>query len=149
VKIELTSKHSPNRDDERARILAAHGWITEEKYVASLTCCRRVLLTHPPPPPSVFSRELYFGRLHRMDLEDQYILQRAEALDFTSIYRVCGEIAVSRSIGMLLVTLAILKLLLSCLLGDIPYKGYTPGKVVNEPFVWPHDHNQVSLSSLS
>jgi hypothetical protein len=84
-----------------------------------------------------------------MDLEDQYILQRAEALDFTCIYRVCGEIAVSRSIGMLLVTLAILKLLLSCLLGDIPYKGYTPGKVVNEPFVWPHDHNQVSLSSLS
>jgi serine/threonine protein phosphatase PrpC len=30
--LELTSKHSPNRDDERLRVLAAQGWITEEKY---------------------------------------------------------------------------------------------------------------------
>jgi hypothetical protein len=33
--------------------------------------------------------------------------------------------------------------------GDIPYKGFTPGEVVNEPFAWPDSHNQVPSSSPS
>eukprot|EP00604_Paraphysomonas_vestita_P003556 CAMPEP_0174822946 /NCGR_PEP_ID=MMETSP1107-20130205/20091_1 /TAXON_ID=36770 /ORGANISM="Paraphysomonas vestita, Strain GFlagA" /LENGTH=549 /DNA_ID=CAMNT_0016043565 /DNA_START=466 /DNA_END=2115 /DNA_ORIENTATION=+ len=103
--INLTTKHSPNREDESNRIKAAQGWITEEK-------------------------ELYYGRLHRMDLEDEYILEKANEIQWTYIYRVCGEISVSRSIG------------------DIAYKGFIPGQIVDDPFAWPENHDQIFLADL-
>lgn len=103
--INLTTKHSPNREDESNRIKAAQGWITEEK-------------------------ELYYGRLHRMDLEDEYILEKANEIQWTYIHRVCGEISVSRSIG------------------DIAYKGFIPGQVVADPFAWPSHHDQIFLADL-
>lgn len=41
------------------------------------------------------------------------------------------------------VSLDTLDLYVLFVVGDIPYKGYTPGQVVNEPFAWPQDHDQV------
>lgn len=32
------------------------------------------------------------------------------------------------------------------ILGDIPYKGFTPGEVVNDPFAWPEHHDQVNYT---
>ena len=49
----MSVPHKPNRPDESARILAAGGWITEEK-------------------------ELYMARLHRMDLSDPSVLVKAQ-----------------------------------------------------------------------
>lgn len=60
-----------------------------------------------------------------MDLEDEYILEKANEIQWTYIHRVCGEISVSRSIG------------------DIAYKGFIPGQVVADPFAWPSHHDQV------
>jgi hypothetical protein len=40
--------------------------------------------------------------------------------------RLCGELAVSRSIG------------------DPDYKGFTPGEKVDSCFLWPEDHDMVS-----
>jgi hypothetical protein len=42
-----------------------------------------------------------------------------------TIYRVCGEISVSRSIG------------------DPDYKSYIPGAKVDAFFIWPEGHDQV------
>jgi hypothetical protein len=90
-----------------------------------------------------------------MDLEDEYILKQANDLQWTYIHRVCGEIAVSRSIGLspsphrhLNFSSTFRPCALLCI-GDIPYKGYIPGQVVNEPFAWPRDHNQVNHLPLS
>uniref|UniRef100_A0A7S2REK4 PPM-type phosphatase domain-containing protein n=1 Tax=Rhizochromulina marina TaxID=1034831 RepID=A0A7S2REK4_9STRA len=73
--VELSQSHKPDRPDEKERIAAANGWITEE-------------------------RELFMGQLHRMDLKDPKIRSAAEeVVQWVTISRVCGELAVSRSIG--------------------------------------------------
>ena len=40
------------------------------------------------------------GRLHRMDLSDPLVIGKAKEVNWVTIHRVCGELAVSRSIGM-------------------------------------------------
>jgi len=73
--VALSSAHKPDRPDEKARIEEANGWITEEK-------------------------ELFMGQLHRMDLDDPEIVRQVdEVVQWVTISRVCGELAVSRSIG--------------------------------------------------
>ena len=63
----VSDAHSPSRPDEQRRIEEAKGWITEEK-------------------------ELFMGRLHRMDLSDPDIAeQAASGIQWTIIYRVLGE----------------------------------------------------------
>ena len=95
------------RKDEAARILAARGWITEEK-------------------------ELYMARLHRMDFSEPIAREKAEQMTWTTIYRVCGEISVSRSIG------------------DPDYKTFQPGiKKSDGFFIWPDGHDQVCCHSFS
>jgi serine/threonine protein phosphatase PrpC len=47
-----------------------------------------------------------------------------------SIYRICGEIAVSRSIG------------------DPAYKNFTPGEHVQTNFFWPEGHSQHFMADL-
>jgi hypothetical protein len=69
-------------------------------------------------------------RLHRMDLSDPDVRDKANQISWVTINRVCGEISVSRSIG------------------DPDYKRFTPGEVVNSPFNWPEKHNQVSKTVL-
>ena len=86
---EITDIHSPHRDDETERIKDANGWITTEK-------------------------EIPVGQLKRMALDDDDvvdILQRCFADRYQpspkasaphrmlQISRVCGELAVSRSLG--------------------------------------------------
>mmetsp|Transcript_11764 Transcript_11764/g.26162 ORF Transcript_11764/g.26162 Transcript_11764/m.26162 type:complete len:1238 (-) Transcript_11764:40-3753(-) len=86
---EVSTSHHPSRDDERTRIEAAGGWIT-------------------------FESEIYVDRLKRVDLQDGAvvdILQRCFADRYAASpkaaapqrvvesSRVCGELAVSRSIG--------------------------------------------------
>ena len=97
----MSDPHKPNRPDEAARILAAKGWITEEK-------------------------ELYMARLHRMDLSDPVVRDKAQLVSWVTIHRVCGEISVSRSIG------------------DPDYKSFQPGEKVDAFFIWPEGHDQVS-----
>ena len=72
--IDLSTSHSPGRADERERIISAGGWITTE-------------------------REIAVGRLHHMDLDDPTIRQRAQQLNYEDIYRVNGELCVSRALG--------------------------------------------------
>ena len=50
----------------------------------------------------VFIRELYVGRLHMMDLSDPVVRDKAKQVNWVTIHRVCGELAVSRSIGTVL-----------------------------------------------
>ena len=100
VAVDMSDPHKPNRPDEAARILAAKGWITEEK-------------------------ELYMARLHRMDLTDPVVRDKAQLVSWVTIYRVCGEISVSRSIG------------------DPDYKSICPGNRVDAFFLWPEGHDQV------
>lgn len=102
----LLQPHKPNREDERSRIGAAGGWITEEK-------------------------ELFMGRLHRMDLSDDFVKEEARKVTWVVNYRVCGELAVSRSIG------------------DPDYKRFIPGAVVNSPyFLWPQGHDSIFHADL-
>lgn len=103
--IEMSKAHKPGREDEAERIRAAGGWITEEK-------------------------ELYMGRLHRMDLSDPLVKKKAEQVNWVTIHRVCGELAVSRSIG------------------DPDYKTLTPGAKADAFFLWPDGHNQVFQADL-
>jgi len=73
--VPLTEEHKPDRPDEQQRVEDAGGWVTEEQ-------------------------ELFMGQLHRMDLDDPEIESQAESVvKWTSISRVCGELAVSRSLG--------------------------------------------------
>jgi serine/threonine protein phosphatase PrpC len=69
-------------------------------------------------------------RLHRMDLSDPHIVDKANQISWVTINRVCGEISVSRSIG------------------DPDYKRFTPGGVVSAPFNWPDNHNQIFHADL-
>ena len=105
--LSLSDSHKPHpqRGDERARILAANGWITEEQ-------------------------ELYMGRLHRMDLTDPLVRDIASQVKFVTIYRVCGDLAVTRSIG------------------DPDYKNVTPGETVQQWFQWPETHSKTFHSDL-
>lgn len=104
--LDMSDAHKPNRKDEAARILAARGWITEEK-------------------------ELYMARLHRMDFSEPIAREKAEQMTWTTIYRVCGEISVSRSIG------------------DPDYKTFQPGiKKSDGFFIWPDGHDQVYRKSF-
>jgi len=98
----MSESHKPGRSDEKERIIQANGWITEEK-------------------------ELYMGRLHRMDLSDPVVRDKAQKVSWVTIHRVCGELSVSRSFG------------------DPDYKRFTPGAIVDAYFLWPENHNQVSL----
>ena len=106
VALDMSDAHKPNRKDEAARILAARGWITEEK-------------------------ELYMARLHRMDFTEPIAREKAEQMTWTTIYRVCGEISVSRSIG------------------DPDYKTFQPGiKKSDGFFIWQDGHDQVYRCTL-
>lgn len=103
--IPMNEGHKPGRADELERIKRANGWVTEEK-------------------------ELYMGRLHRMDLSDPLIKSKAEKVNWTTIHRVCGELAVSRSIG------------------DPFYKSLIPGQPHNAYFLWPEGHNTIFNADL-
>jgi len=99
---EVTDIHSPSRQDEKERIEAANGWTTTEQ-------------------------EICFGQIQRMDLEDKDALdilkrwfshrfkefddEQPEEIDgkkkkfkaapgrLLEIYRICGELGVSRALG--------------------------------------------------
>lgn len=101
----MSIAHQPGRPDESERITKAGGWITEEK-------------------------ELYMGRLHRMDLTDPVVRDKAQQVNWVTINRVCGELAVSRSIG------------------DPDYKGFIPGAKVDALFNWPDGHEQIFHADL-
>lgn len=107
VACSMNVPHKPGRSDETDRIKLAGGWVTEEK-------------------------ELYLGRLHQMDLQDPAIRERAQQdVKWATIHRVCGELAVSRSIG------------------DPDYKGFTPGaKATDAYFPWPDSHDQIFHADL-
>lgn len=62
-----------------------------------------------------------------MNLSKAEVRSKAKDISWVIIYRICGEISVSRSIG------------------DAVYKNFVPGKRVDEPFLWPANHNQVSI----
>lgn len=71
--LQLSKEHSPS--DERARIEAAGGWVTEE-------------------------RELCFKKLHHTDLKDADIRAKAQKnFSWIQTSRINGELAVSRAIG--------------------------------------------------
>ncbi len=73
--IEMSTVQTPGRADERERILKAGGWVTEEK-------------------------EIFISRLRQMDLSDAMIREYAEKkVGMVSIFRVNGDISVSRAIG--------------------------------------------------
>ncbi|KAJ1402316.1 phosphatase 2C-like domain-containing protein [Ochromonadaceae sp. CCMP2298] len=103
--LDLSEAHKPGRRDEAERIRRAGGWVTEE-------------------------RELYMGRLHRMDLSDSRVAEKAAQVTWTTINRVCGEISVSRS------------------LGDPDYKRFAPGQPVSALFCWPEGHPRVFHADL-
>lgn len=71
------------------------------------------------------------ARLHRMDFSEPIAREKAEQMTWTTIYRVCGEISVSRSIG------------------DPDYKTFQPGiKKSDGFFIWPDGHDQVCCHSF-
>jgi hypothetical protein len=70
----MCNPHKPGRVDEKARVEAANGWITEES-------------------------ELYMARLHVMDLSDPLVRDKAQGVTYVKIHRVCAELSISRSIG--------------------------------------------------
>mmetsp|Transcript_17049 Transcript_17049/g.33342 ORF Transcript_17049/g.33342 Transcript_17049/m.33342 type:complete len:893 (+) Transcript_17049:580-3258(+) len=72
---DLSLEHSPARADERARIESIGGWVTVE-------------------------REMLIEKLHRMDLNDPEIRDRAtRRFNYVETSRVNGELAVSRALG--------------------------------------------------
>ena len=83
-----------------------------------------------PPISFYLHRELYMYRLHRMDLSDPLVRDKANQISWVTINRVCGEISVSRSIG------------------DPDYKRFVPGSLVNSPFNWPDQHDQIFHADL-
>ncbi|CAI5735606.1 unnamed protein product [Peronospora farinosa] len=73
--LDIIEEQTPGRADERKRIENQGGWVNEE-------------------------RELQLSKLHSMDLSDPEIQQKAErVVKWVTIYRVNGELAVSRAIG--------------------------------------------------
>ena len=73
--IMLSDPQTPGRADEVERIESAGGWVTQEK-------------------------EMFLGRLQDMDLRDPFIRNYAETkVGMVNIYRVNGDISVSRAIG--------------------------------------------------
>lgn len=70
------------------------------------------------------------ARLHRMDLADPLVMDKAQNMNWVTIHRVCGELAVSRSIG------------------DPDYKSFVPGARVDAFFNWPENHTQVFMADL-
>ncbi|KAG7395296.1 hypothetical protein PHYBOEH_003963 [Phytophthora boehmeriae] len=96
--LDIIEEQTPGRPDERERIEAQGGWVKEE-------------------------RELQLSKLHSMDLSDPEIQQRAErVVKWVTIYRVNGELAVSRAIG------------------DIDYKGEALSKY--EYWAFPEGHDR-------
>jgi len=100
--MEMSESHKPGRIDETERIKQAGGWITEEK-------------------------ELYMGRLHRMDLSDPLVRDKAQKVTWVTVHRVCGELSVSRAFG------------------DRDFKQFIPGEITNAYFLWPEKHDQVTI----
>lgn len=78
----------------------------------------------------LLARDLYLDRLHRMDLNNPAIRDRAKQLNWVTIHRVIGDIAVSRSIG------------------DPDYKGFVAGRVVDECLAWPPGHSRCFSGDL-
>lgn len=70
------------------------------------------------------------ARLHRMDLADPLVMNKAQNMNWVTIHRVCGELAVSRSIG------------------DPDYKTFVPGAPVEAFFSWPEGHTQIFMADL-
>lgn len=74
-------------------------------------------------------KELHMSKLHSMDLSDPEIKQRAErVVQWVNIFRVNGELAVSRAIG------------------DIDYKGDALSKY--EYWAYPDGHDRVFHDDL-
>jgi serine/threonine protein phosphatase PrpC len=65
-----------------------------------------------------------------MDLSDPLVRDKAQQVNWVTIHRVCGELAVSRSIG------------------DPDYKGFVSGKKVDAYFNWPDNHDQIFYADL-
>ncbi|GMF57564.1 unnamed protein product [Phytophthora fragariaefolia] len=102
--LDIIEEQTPGREDERKRIESQGGWVKEE-------------------------RELQLSKLHSMDLSDPEIQQRAErVVKWVTIYRVNGELAVSRAIG------------------DIDYKGEALSKY--EYWAFPEGHDRVFHGDL-
>ncbi|KAG6616456.1 protein phosphatase [Phytophthora cinnamomi] len=102
--LDIIEEQTPGREDERRRIESQGGWVKEE-------------------------RELQLSKLHSMDLSDPEIQQRAErVVKWVTIYRVNGELAVSRAIG------------------DIDYKGEALSKY--EYWAFPEGHGRVFHGDL-
>ncbi|ETI44170.1 hypothetical protein, variant 2 [Phytophthora nicotianae CJ01A1] len=102
--LDIIEEQTPGRPDERERIEKQGGWVKEE-------------------------RELQLSKLHSMDLSDPEIQQRAErVVKWVTIYRVNGELAVSRAIG------------------DIDYKGEALSKY--EYWAFPEGHDRVFHGDL-
>lgn len=70
-------------------------------------------------------RELNFSRLHHIDVNDDDAVDHAKNMSWTTIHRVCGDIAVSRSIG------------------DPDFKPFSSGTSELPPFNWPSNHDKV------
>lgn len=102
--LDVIEEQTPGREDERLRIESQGGWVKEE-------------------------RELHMSKLHSMDLSDPEIQQRANrVVKWVNIYRVNGELAVSRAIG------------------DIDYKGETLSTY--EYWAFPEGHDRVFHGDL-
>lgn len=65
-----------------------------------------------------------------MDLADPLVMDKAQNMNWVTIHRVCGELAVSRSIG------------------DPDYKSFVPGAKVEAYFSWPENHDQIFFADL-
>lgn len=102
--LDIIEEQTPGREDERQRIESRGGWVREE-------------------------RELHMSKLHSMDLSDPEIQQKAErVVQWVNIYRVNGELAVSRAIG------------------DIDYKGEWLSKY--EYWAFPDGHDRAFHGDL-
>nr|CCA26722.1 protein phosphatase 1E putative [Albugo laibachii Nc14] len=102
--LDVIEEQTPGRKDERDRIEQQGGWVKEE-------------------------RELHISKLHSMDLSDPRIKEKAERIvRWVHIYRVNGELAVSRAIG------------------DLEYKG----RALSEYAFWafPEGHDRVFHGDL-
>ncbi len=74
----MSVSHSPGRADEEKRIIAAKGWITEER-LEDISLCVSVRII-------ICVRELYMGRLHVMDLNDPDIVTKVRDVKYHYFY---------------------------------------------------------------